>query len=47
MMFVAGNRGAILSVRYPLPRPPEILEHYFHKYPVTHVSVVYFKINYS
>uniref|UniRef100_A0A1B6CBE0 Uncharacterized protein n=1 Tax=Clastoptera arizonana TaxID=38151 RepID=A0A1B6CBE0_9HEMI len=45
MMFVAGKRGAIISVRYPLPRPPEAVEYYLHKLPVTHLRLTYNDLN--
>lgn len=39
MMFIAGTKGAVLSVRYPMPRPPEYSEFFLHNYPITKVLV--------
>lgn len=38
MMFIAGTKGAILSVRYPMPRPPEYSEFFLHNNPITKVG---------
>lgn len=39
MMFCTGTKGAILSIRYPLLRPPEYAEFFLHNNPVTMVSL--------
>ncbi|XP_046661792.1 cilia- and flagella-associated protein 57 [Homalodisca vitripennis] len=45
MMFIGGTKGAILSVRYPLPRPPEYSEYYLHNYPITKMKLSYDDLN--
>ncbi|XP_054279032.1 cilia- and flagella-associated protein 57-like [Macrosteles quadrilineatus] len=45
MMFCTGTKGAILSVRYPLLRPPEFAEFFLHNNPVTMIKLSYDDLN--